>query len=70
MFGFVFQSYNLLPRMPAIEQVELPLMYQKAPNRRRRAAEAGPVLSEDLEQLRRQLGEMQAQLERLTRGKG
>jgi putative ABC transport system ATP-binding protein len=40
MFGFVFQSYNLLPRMPAIEQVELPLIYQKAPNRRRRAAEA------------------------------
>ena len=40
MFGFVFQSYNLLPRMPAIEQVELPLIYQNAPHRRRRAAEA------------------------------
>ncbi len=39
-FGFVFQSYNLLPRMTALEQVELPLIYQGAPNRRRRAAEA------------------------------
>ena len=40
VFGFVFQSYNLLPRMTALEQVELPLMYQKIPNRQRRAAEA------------------------------
>ncbi|MDA0352490.1 MAG: ABC transporter ATP-binding protein [Chloroflexi bacterium] len=40
VFGFVFQSYNLLPRMTALEQVELPLVYQQVPNRRRRAAEA------------------------------
>ncbi len=40
VFGFVFQSYNLLPRLTALEQVELPLVYQQAPNRRRRAAEA------------------------------
>ena len=39
-FGFVFQSYSLLPRMTALEQVELPLIYQGVPDRRRRAAEA------------------------------
>ena len=39
-FGFVFQSYNLLARMTALEQVELPLIYQGAPDRKRRAAEA------------------------------
>ena len=39
-FGFVFQSYNLLPRLTALEQVEAPLVYQGIRNRRRRAAEA------------------------------
>ena len=39
-FGFVFQSYNLLPRLTALEQVEVPLIYQGVSNRRRRAAEA------------------------------
>ena len=39
-FGFVFQAYNLLPRLTALEQVELPLIYQGVRNRRRRAAEA------------------------------
>ena len=39
-FGFIFQSYNLLPRLSALEQVELPLLYNKVSNRRRRASEA------------------------------
>jgi putative ABC transport system ATP-binding protein len=38
--GFVFQSYNLLPRLPAIEQVELPLFYRHDEHREEEAAEA------------------------------
>jgi len=40
VFGFVFQSYNLIPRSTALQQVELPLMYQRASHRRERAMEA------------------------------
>lgn len=38
--GFVFQSYNLLPRVPAIRQVELPLVYRGSKQRLDLAFEA------------------------------
>ena len=42
MIGFVFQSFNLLSRTSALENVEMPLMYQGIPSRTRhkRAMEA------------------------------
>jgi putative ABC transport system ATP-binding protein len=38
--GFVFQSFNLLPRLPALAQVELPLTYRGSRNRRALAMRA------------------------------
>jgi len=38
--GFVFQSFNLLPRLTALEQVEVPMVYRGVRNRKRLAKQA------------------------------
>ena len=42
MLGFIFQQYNLLPKLNLLENVEVPLIYAGVPHaeRRRRAREA------------------------------
>ena len=38
--GFVFQSFNLIPRTTALHNVEMPLIYAGAPDRRQRSMAA------------------------------
>lgn len=42
--GFVFQSFNLLNRTSALENVELPLLYQRGMTRSQRRARASALL--------------------------
>ena len=42
--GFVFQNYNLLPKTTAIENVELPLMYNSSVSAAERYSRAGEAL--------------------------
>jgi len=36
MLGFIFQQYNLIPKLNVLENVELPLLYAGVPERERR----------------------------------
>ena len=65
MIGFVFQQYNLLPRMNLLENVELPLLYAHVSNheREKRAMEALEKvgLAEKAKQMPKQLSGGQQQ---------
>lgn len=44
--GFIFQSYNLLPKTTALENVELPLLYNPAISQKEREAKARAALND------------------------
>lgn len=49
--GFVFQSYNLLPRTTALENVELPLIYAGVPESKRHEAALAALRTVGVEEL-------------------
>jgi putative ABC transport system ATP-binding protein len=57
--GFVFQAYNLLPRLTALQNVELPLLYARVAREERRERAARALESVSLED---RLGHLPSQL--------